>query len=198
MSEPTYWAERRQFGRRPLSADASAELPGSIEVPCVIENLSEGGALLSFPTGVAPINFFDLAVENFPCKLQCEMRYQVGVRFGVRFKRLDMGEALVRHFFGSTATATTTAGANQPKTPERAPMPNGSIRQLREAILPLIAHEAIRAEPAPVDVASRSSAGDRAGSPALKYPDAEKPQAARTNSHDPLISSRPARLIVKR
>lgn len=144
MTENINWTERRQFGRRPLNADAVAELAGRAEIPCVIENLSEGGALLSFPTGVAPIDEFDLAIENVSFRLRCEMRYQVGIRFGVRFKRLDQGEALVRHFFGA-ASSPTAPNTFQRKAPDGAAMPTTSVRQLRETLLPLITPEAARA-----------------------------------------------------
>lgn len=185
MSEPTNWMERRQFGRRPLNADAIAQLPGPVEIPCVIENLSEGGALLFFPTGVAPISDFDLVVEDVPFRLACEMRYQVGIRFGVRFRRVDHGEALVRHFFGSIAAAAS----NTPrKVPDRAPPPANSIRQLRETLLPLIAPEAVRADAAPSAGASLRPA--RA--------DGEPPLTPPSNSPDPRVYSRPARLTARR
>lgn len=185
MSEPTNWTERRQFGRRPLNADAIAQLPGSVEIPCVIENLSEGGALLFFPTGVAPISDFDLIVENVPFRLACEMRYQIGIRFGVRFRRVDHGEALVRHFFSSTAAA---AGNTPRKVPDRAPLPASSIRQLRESLLPLIAPDVVRADAAPGAGASLPPA--RAG--------AETPLTPPSNSPNPPVYSRPARLGAKR
>lgn len=185
MSEPINWTERRQFGRRPLNADAIAQLPGAVEIPCVIENLSEGGALLFFPTGVAPISDFHLAVEDVPFRLACEMRYQIGIRFGVRFRRVDHGEALVRHFFGSTAAA---ASASPRKLPDRAPLPASSIRQLRETLLPLIAPDAVRADAAPG--ADGSVAPARAG--------AETPLTPPSNSPNPRVYSRPARLTARR
>lgn len=141
MSEQINWAERRQFGRRPLNASAVAELPGQVEVPCIIENLSEGGALLSFPTGVAPISRFELVVEGFAFRLSCEMRYQVGIRFGVSFDDRPRGEALVRYFFPSASEPAHIETLAR-KLCERGPVSSRSVRQLREAVLALIGPDA--------------------------------------------------------
>lgn len=141
MSQNFSWAERRQFGRRPLNASAVAELPGPVEVPCVIENISEGGALLSFPTGIAPIDRFDLVIDDFSRRVPCEMRHQVGIRFGIRFRRQDVGEALVRHFFPA-ATVNAPAGAIERTTDARKEVQSCSGRDLRIALLPLLVGEA--------------------------------------------------------
>ncbi len=198
MSDPTNWTERRQFGRRPLNIDAVAQLPGAVEIPCVVENLSEGGALLFFPTKVAPISDFDLVVEDVPFRLQCEMRYQVGIRFGVRFRHVSQGEALVRHFFSSATTAKVPTNNTARNIPDRAPPPSRSIRQLREALLPLIAPDAVHPGAAASAAATLPAERDEAGPAPLACTAAEPQRAAPSNSRPSQVSTRPARLIAKR
>lgn len=199
MTENMNWADRRQFGRRPLNADAIAELPGQVQIPCVIENLSEGGALLSFPTGVAPIDLFDLTVEDVPFKTRCEMRYQVGIRFGVRFQRIDHGEALIRHFFRSTVTPATTNILKRSGV-DRAAQTSASrgVRQFREALLPLLTPEAPRATEATDTAASPRPTADLTSPAAVEYAGAEPTETARPNSRATQLSNRLARLITRR
>lgn len=187
MSDQINWTERRRFGRRPLNAEAVAELPGAVEIPCIIENLSEGGALLSFPTGVAPINLFDLSLENVPFRLRCEMRYQVGMRFGVRFMRVDQGEALVRHFFPATASPTSIPEQKR-KTVDHAAARTTSVRQLRRSMLPHILPEptpAVAPQAAPVSSEAVPAAPKRAATAVQSAP-------------PPPPSNRPSRIVVKR
>ncbi len=191
MSDQINWTERRQFGRRPLNAEAVAELPGAVEIPCIIENLSEGGALLSFPTGVAPINLFDLSLENVPFRLRCEMRYQVGIRFGVRFMRVDQGEALVRHFFPATASPTSTP-QQKCKTVDHAAARTTSVRQLRRSMLPHIL-------PEPTPAVAPQAAPVSSKAVAAPVPAAPKRAASAVQSApQPPPSNRPSRIVVKR
>jgi hypothetical protein len=157
MSDEIDWADRRQFGRRPLNAEAVAEIPGGIAVPCIIENISRGGALLHFPCGAAPILHFQLAVEGMPYKVDCEMRHQVGFRFGVRFRHLTDGVALDQFF-----AQPTSEPANAP-LPEPRPTPRllpPSVRELRQALF----QEAL--QPAREDLEPKTSPQDPQTAPA--------------------------------
>lgn len=126
--------EQRQFGRRPSNINAFAVLPGQVLVPCVIVNLSDGGALLSFTDGAAPTQSFRLFVEDTEFKLLCEVRHRNGRIVGVRFVRLAEGIALNRYFL---KTAVEPAAGDIPlvRAPTARPANTASVRDLRRAVL---------------------------------------------------------------
>ncbi len=92
------YAERRQFGRRSSNIKGYAVLPGHVLLPCVIVNLSDGGALLSFDGDVKLPASLRLVVDDTSFNLLCEVRHQTGNKVGVRFARLAQGIAFNRHF----------------------------------------------------------------------------------------------------
>lgn len=146
--------ERRQFGRRPSNIKAYAVLPGQIQVPCIIENLSDGGALLYFTEGAAPTQSFRLAVDGTSFNLLCEARHRSGRKIGIRFVRLAEGIALNRHCL---KTATEPAGIEfqvQPAVGSR-PASGCSVRDLRRMVLAFWAKSAgDKAEAVPAHVAT--------------------------------------------
>lgn len=111
-----------------------AILPNQIVLPCVIENVSDGGALLRFTEGAAPIQSFRLTVEGTEFNIVCEMRHAKGRIVGVRFARLADGAALNRYLIEMQASCAGVAM----QTPQRLgprPVrirPTMSVRALRE------------------------------------------------------------------
>ncbi len=71
-------------------------------MPCTIENLSDGGALLTFEVPAPKAASFRLIVEETSFNLLCEPRHAQGNRLGVRFSRPAEGIALNRHFQKAT------------------------------------------------------------------------------------------------
>ncbi len=126
--------ERRRFGRRSMNVAATAELPGAIEVQCTIDNISDGGALLSFPQGLAPIRTFRLVVEGFEIRLRCEIRHHEEDRLGVRFEKLAEGMAL-NHFLRRDPAQPVGIEARTAPALVRPRLSAWSVRTLREALL---------------------------------------------------------------
>lgn len=133
MSETFTPAERRQFGRRPVNANATAVLPGGVEVPCVIKDLSDGGALLHFSSGVAPVQSFVLSVDDTPHNLKCEIRHRNGPRIGVMFTILAQGIALNREL---QRPPVDLDGQNRYiRAAAAKPATACSVRELRRAVI---------------------------------------------------------------
>ena len=85
MLKRTDFAEKRQFGRRQTSIRAWAKVGGRPSLPCVVRNLSEGGALLEFDEPVwLPFGFLLLS-EYKTIDRVCEIRHQTANRIGVQF-----------------------------------------------------------------------------------------------------------------
>lgn len=124
----------RQFGRRSSNISAFAVLPGQVLVPCIIVNLSDGGALLSFMDGAAPTQSFRLVVEDTEFKLLCEVRHRNGRTVGVRFVRLAEGIALNRYFL-KTAVEPAAGEIRVERAPTARPASTASVRDLRRAVL---------------------------------------------------------------
>ncbi len=88
--------ERRAFGRRKTSLRAKAMMPGRAVVYCVIRNLSETGALLDFGDDHVRLPYrFELEIEGFGLKLNCEPRHDTDAGTGVRFLSGDVSEILL-------------------------------------------------------------------------------------------------------
>ncbi len=127
-------ADRRQFGRRPVNAEATAVLPGHVELPCLIENLSEGGAFLHFANGLAPTQAFLLVVAETQMRLQCEIRHFMGARLGIQFSSPAQGQALFRQFHKEAATPVARPIA-LPGTSRVRPAVCASVREFRRAVI---------------------------------------------------------------
>ena len=91
--------EQRQFGRRQTNLHAWISVPGRPKLPCVVRNISVGGALLELdrPSWL-PFNF-QLTIEATRFVTMCEVRHHsqghVGVRFmtAVEYAALDRRRA---------------------------------------------------------------------------------------------------------
>lgn len=77
--------ERRQFGRRQTSLHAWISVPGRPKLPCIVADLSLGGALIKLekPSWL-PYNFV-LTIEATRFVSWCEVRHQRPDAVGVRF-----------------------------------------------------------------------------------------------------------------
>jgi hypothetical protein len=78
-------ADRRQFGRRQTSLRAWISVPGRPRLPCLVRNISLGGAFLEInaPTWLPYV--FHLTVESTGFDADCEVRHQSATSIGVRF-----------------------------------------------------------------------------------------------------------------
>ena len=85
MSKPGNPSDRRQFGRRQTSLRGWISVAGRPKLPCVVHNLSAGGALLGLdkPSWL-PYNF-QLAIEATRLVSLCEVRHHTPNAVGVRF-----------------------------------------------------------------------------------------------------------------
>lgn len=81
------FVERRQFGRRATNLHGWILTDGRPRIPCMVKNVSEGGALLELDVPPALPYWFDLVIECKGFQARCEIRHQnekwVGVRFAV-------------------------------------------------------------------------------------------------------------------
>jgi PilZ domain len=77
--------EKRQFGRRQTSLHAWISVAGRPRLPCVVKDISVGGALIEFekPSWL-PFNF-QLTIEATRFTTWCEVRHQGPNNCGVRF-----------------------------------------------------------------------------------------------------------------
>lgn len=85
MPGKTDHVERRQFGRRHSHDRGWIKLPGRPSLPCVIRNISNGGAMLVFDrVELLPFAFL-LTIEGDAGTYGCEIRHHFGDRAGVAF-----------------------------------------------------------------------------------------------------------------
>lgn len=97
------FAEKRQFGRRPVSSQGWIKITGRPSVPCTISDVSEGGAAIDCENGTwLPFNF-RLVCEPLGIDRLCEIRNQRQSRFGVEF---------VENVKGSTTGRITDDASN--------------------------------------------------------------------------------------
>ena len=77
--------EKRQFGRRTTSLHAWIIVPGRPKLPCIVRNISVGGALLELdlPSWL-PYNF-RLLIDTSNFASDCEIRHHGPRSVGVRF-----------------------------------------------------------------------------------------------------------------
>ena len=86
--EQTYsGTERREFGRRDAVIHAWAFTSGRSRLPCIIRNLSPGGALLEFPSGAPVAERFWLGSDADQRELRCLVRHRGPRALGVSFER---------------------------------------------------------------------------------------------------------------
>lgn len=103
-------------------------------MPCMIENLSDGGALLAFEEAAPLAGSFRLIVDETSFNLLCEPRHAQGNRLGVKFARLAEGIALNRHF--QKATVEPDAFEPPDRAEARGPVAAAmSVRELRSKVM---------------------------------------------------------------
>lgn len=80
------FSEKRQFGRRATNMRGWIKVAGRPAVPCLVRNLSEGGAMLECDEDIWLPFSFRLTSECRQVDRVCEVRHQYGERrFGVEF-----------------------------------------------------------------------------------------------------------------
>ena len=122
-------AERRKSERRVSLLPAYAVLPGRIQIKCVVENLSNGGALLSFTEGAAPTQSFRLLIAGTKFNLLCETLHRAGRKLGVRFVSVADAEELENYVntLPEVEHPAPSLPLNSPALP--------SVRDLRKSVL---------------------------------------------------------------
>ena len=90
MSEKAKQPERRQFGRRHTQDRGWISLPGRPALPCIVRNISDGGALLVFDRPEHLPFGFRMSIEGQDKIYGCEVRHHYGERVGVAFVDLAM------------------------------------------------------------------------------------------------------------
>jgi hypothetical protein len=81
--------EQRQFGRRQSGAHAWVKVRGRPAIPCVLKNISDGGALLEFVAAEMLPYRFRVTIEAEGVDRDCEIRHQTGNRVGVEFVKTE-------------------------------------------------------------------------------------------------------------
>lgn len=93
-------SERRQFGRRHTHTLGRIKLPGRGTLPCIVRNLSDGGALLVFEKPEwLPFGFL-LTLEGEQKTYACEIRHHYGERVGIEF----VDAAVIAPYIHATAS----------------------------------------------------------------------------------------------
>jgi len=127
---------RRQFGRRETSRGAVATIAGNVAISVVIRNISEGGALLSFPDGFVPDKPFRLAVDKTDFNLFCEVRHHGAYGVGVRFLNSAEGNRLMNHLYPEQTASGAEAAHPNARMEETQPSGTAiSNRELRQMVL---------------------------------------------------------------
>lgn len=114
MTNRSERAERRQFGRRRTHNHGWVKLPGRPAVPCVIRNVSDGGALLVFDRSETLPFAFLLTIEGEDKTYGCEVRHHYGERVGVAFVDVALVNACI-----DAAAGTGTGSWICPRNTER-------------------------------------------------------------------------------
>ena len=97
--------DRRQIGRRHRHQTGRVQRPGRSSLPCILKNISDGGALLVFERPVSLPFGFILTIDGEDQTRGCEVRHHYGERVGVEF--VDIG--LIRADAPSANTGETTS-----------------------------------------------------------------------------------------
>jgi hypothetical protein len=84
----TSTANRRAFGRRNCLKSGRIVLTSGCEIPCLIVNISEGGALLQLKGGACDHDAFSLILEEDNIIVLCEVAHRTNGRIGVRYVRM--------------------------------------------------------------------------------------------------------------
>lgn len=106
-------ADRRAFGRRETQMPATVRLPNHINHDCIICDISEGGALLEFPSRVEVAGRLRLSFDGGNQEIICEVRHTCGNRVGVEF---------ARNIALAARPIAAPAGTTAPLAPDRRPV----------------------------------------------------------------------------
>jgi methyl-accepting chemotaxis protein len=77
--------ERRQFGRRQSQAHATISARGRPSIPCIMRDVSDGGALLEVPNPHWLPCRFRLVIQANGFEAECEIVHRTEHAVGVRF-----------------------------------------------------------------------------------------------------------------
>jgi hypothetical protein len=88
--------ERRQFGRRRTVWHAWVKVAGRDREPCVVRNISEGGALLEFEGAVPAAGRLILIIDTLDFELPCHVRHRSQTGLGVNFDETGAGDVPAR------------------------------------------------------------------------------------------------------
>ncbi len=89
-------SDKRQFGRRPINLSATARVPGHAPVPCLLGNVSDGGALIYLDHALPMPQSFRLTSEDGAIDQIVEVRYQLARLLGLEFIAPAMSDAQVK------------------------------------------------------------------------------------------------------
>jgi hypothetical protein len=79
--------ERRAFGRRRTHLHGFVHTSGRPAVPCIVRNISEGGALLEFDSDPFWLpSYFTLTIDSDKFAARCEIRRKTPHGAGVMFE----------------------------------------------------------------------------------------------------------------
>lgn len=105
------FAEKRQFGRRPANIRAWIRVSGRPPVPCVLSNVSEGGALLNLDRDFWLPYSFRLTSEDKTIDRIVEVRHQQPRRIGVEFVAKAVSEDQLKQIAKRISDFDDWAGA---------------------------------------------------------------------------------------
>lgn len=103
--------ERRAFGRRRTLLHALVHTRGRPPTPCIVRNVSEGGALLEFPSDPYWLpSYFTLTIDSDGFSAQCEIRHKSQHGAGVFFQSVAVrpGGVDTRYALQDKATVAAT------------------------------------------------------------------------------------------
>lgn len=77
--------EKRRFGRRKIFKRAAFEPQDGVRLPCIMVDISQGGARIQFPEGTEVPGIFVLIIEEDDLCVACHVLHREGNRCGVKF-----------------------------------------------------------------------------------------------------------------
>lgn len=121
-------AEKRQFGRRQTHLHGWVSIPGRRRLPCLVKDISVGGALLAFDQMPSCLPFcFRLTVESTRFESACEIRHTRENLIGVEFVPMELLVAAERRAASDSVEDWIGLGSNYSGV-GAGRLPNGSRR----------------------------------------------------------------------
>ena len=87
--------KRREFGRRQSHLKAMAHIPGRGSYPCIVRNVSLGGAFVEFDQHFHVPAQFELEIAGLNEVFLCSKRHMAGAGVGVMFMSGDIRPLLI-------------------------------------------------------------------------------------------------------